>query len=140
MLDSFYASSIEYNGFGYGAKGFGCAFKAGDALMVAHRLQLVYGNVHGANDGAYAVIFTGGFNPPNLKDAKEVGYAKRGAVRAGIFAPGSFNKNRKQKRYAEDDKAGERNFRCPKIEERKIGVVVGKDQRAAGGCNIDHPG
>lgn len=61
--------------------------------MVADRFDRVNGDVHRAHDRTCAVRFAGGFNAADLEDAEEIGDAEDRAVRAGVFAPRTFNKN-----------------------------------------------
>jgi hypothetical protein len=70
MSGSFDTSSVEDDGFGNGANGFGRTFEARDALVVADGFHCVHGDVHRAQDRARAIGFAGGFHAADLEYAE----------------------------------------------------------------------
>jgi len=107
--------------------------------MVSDNLYTVHRNVHRAHDRARTVRFASGLSSFDRKHSKQVCNSQRRAIRTGILAPWSFNKDREKKCPAKNDKSGPGYFRAPEVEQGKVWIVGFEDQGSACGCNVQYP-
>ena len=108
--------------------------------MVADNLYAIHRDVHRAHDRAGAIRFAGGFRAFDGEHTEQVCNSQHRAIRTGIFAPGTFHKDREQKRNTKNGDGAPGYFRAPEVEQGKVWIVGFEDQGPACGCDIQHPG
>ena len=97
--------------------------------MIAHYRGGTDLYVHWAGFVASFAVNTGGNVAAQFGDAEKIKDSKCGTIRASIFTPGAFNKQRSDNGDPKNNQTTDGNFTAPEIEKRKVRIYVGKDQR-----------
>jgi len=108
--------------------------------MVADYRVLADFNIHRAKRGAgVAFEFARAFIAADGEQAKQVADSEQRAKRAGVFAPRAFHKQTEEQNTFQNQQGGDGDFARPKVEERKVWVVILKDKACTGKGDVQHP-
>ena len=107
--------------------------------MIAHGLYSVNRDVHRTHDRTGAVGLAGRFRAFDRENTEQVRESQHRAVRTGVLAPWALYEESESKCEPKDCECGPGHLAAPEVEEGEVRVIVCEDERATGGCDVDHP-
>lgn len=108
--------------------------------MVADNGVLADFNIHPAKRGTgFAFELARARLAADGEKAEQVAESEQGAEGTGVLAPGAFHEQAEEQNTFQNQQGGDGDFACPKVEQRKIRVVILKDKTRAGEGDVQHP-